>query len=67
MQTVFEALSQMFGRVLNFSFEGPCEISYRLKAELKIEEFNRCIKAVITRSVHSLVGSRHYAPYSEPC
>ena len=37
-QTVFEALSQMFGRVLNSSFSDPCEISYRLKAKLKIEK-----------------------------
>ena len=37
-QAIFGAPSQMFGRVLNSSFEAPCEISYRLKAELKIEE-----------------------------
>ena len=38
VQAVFEAPSQMFGRVLNSSFGAPYEISYRLEAKLKIEE-----------------------------
>ena len=67
-QAVFEAPFQLFGKVLNSSFEAPYEIGYRLKAELKIEKFNRCIKVVIKRSLHSLLGSRQcYTPYSEPC